>query len=70
MLLPNLGPLELVIILVIVLLFVGSKRLPGLARSIGSGITEFRKGMSGQTDKNEDSNDRDNSSSENKGQKS
>ncbi|MFP4148338.1 MAG: twin-arginine translocase TatA/TatE family subunit [Nitriliruptoraceae bacterium] len=34
---------ELVIILVIVLVLFGAKRLPGLASSVGSSIKEFRK---------------------------
>ncbi|MES0489680.1 MAG: twin-arginine translocase TatA/TatE family subunit [Leptospirales bacterium] len=42
------GMWELLIILAIVLLVFGAKRLPGLARSLGSGITEFKKGISGQ----------------------
>lgn len=39
---------EMVIIFLIVLLLFGGKKLPSLARSIGSGINEFKKGMSGQ----------------------
>lgn len=39
----RLGPTELVIILVIVLLLFGAKRLPDLAGSIGSSMKEFRK---------------------------
>lgn len=38
------GPMEMVIVLVIVLLLFGRK-IPGLARSLGSGITEFKKGL-------------------------
>ena len=38
------GGMELIIILVIVLLLFGRK-IPGLARSLGSGITEFKKGL-------------------------
>ncbi len=36
---------DLLIVLVIVLLFFGPKRLPGLGRSIGSGIREFKDGL-------------------------
>jgi sec-independent protein translocase protein TatA len=37
---------DLIIVLVIVLLFLGPKRLPGLGRSLGSGIREFKQGIS------------------------
>ena len=39
----NIGPQELLIILVIALLVVGPQRLPGLGRSIGRGLRELRK---------------------------
>lgn len=38
------GPFELVIILVVVLLLFGGKKLPGLSRSIGRSLSEFKKG--------------------------
>jgi sec-independent protein translocase protein TatA len=41
------GSWEYIIILVVVLLLFGS-RLPKLARSLGSGIVEFRKGLKGR----------------------
>lgn len=44
------GP-ELLVILVVVLLLFGSKRIPEVARSLGSAITEFRRGLnSGSSD--------------------
>lgn len=39
------GGYEWLIILAVVLVFFGN-RIPGVARSLGSGITEFRKGLS------------------------
>ena len=39
----RLGPTELVIILIIVMLLFGAKRLPDLASSIGTSMKEFRK---------------------------
>jgi len=39
----NVGPLELMVILVVALLVVGPKRLPEVARSVGRGLREFRK---------------------------
>ncbi len=45
----NIGVTELLIILVIVLLlFGGYKKIPELARGLGQAITEFRKGLRGQ----------------------
>jgi sec-independent protein translocase protein TatA len=41
--LPNLGPTELIIILVIVLIIFGAGRLPGVFRAVGQGIKEFRE---------------------------
>ena len=50
---PNIGPMELIIVLVIVLLIFGPKRLPGLGRSLGSGMREFKDSVTGKT-KDED----------------
>jgi sec-independent protein translocase protein TatA len=45
--LPNIGPLEVVVILIIALIVFGPKRLPELGRSLGKGIREFRGSISG-----------------------
>jgi sec-independent protein translocase protein TatA len=42
------GPLEIVIILVIVLVIFGPKRLPDLGRSLGKGMREFKDSVTGQ----------------------
>lgn len=42
----GLGYQELLIILVIVLILFGANRLPDLARSLGSSVKEFKKGVS------------------------
>ena len=41
----GLGYQELMIILVIVLILFGANRLPELARSLGSSVKEFKKGV-------------------------
>jgi sec-independent protein translocase protein TatA len=43
--LPNIGRLELILVLVIALLVLGPKRLPDAARSLGRSINEFRHGL-------------------------
>ncbi len=43
---PNLGFSELLIILFIVILLFGAKKLPDLARGLGQGIREFKKAAS------------------------
>ena len=42
---PNIGPLELVLIIVALLLLFGATRLPKLARSVGQAGKEFKEGM-------------------------
>jgi TatA/E family protein of Tat protein translocase len=46
----NVGPLELVIVLVIALLVIGPKRLPEMGNSLGKTIREFRKASSDVTE--------------------
>ena len=44
------GPLEIVVILVIVLVIFGPKRLPDLGRSLGKGMREFKDSVTGKDD--------------------
>lgn len=46
----NVGPLEIVLVLIIALIVFGPKRLPELGRSLGRGIREFRGSLSGESD--------------------
>jgi len=41
----GMGPWEIVMILVVVLLVFGAKRIPEIAQSLGKGITEFKRGV-------------------------
>ncbi len=50
---PDIGPLELIIILVIALLVLGPKRLPGLGKQLGTGMREFKDSITGK-DKDDD----------------
>jgi sec-independent protein translocase protein TatA len=52
---PNIGPLEIAIVLVIVLIIFGPKRLPELGQSMGRGIREFKNSVTGDKDKDKDS---------------
>jgi sec-independent protein translocase protein TatA len=45
---PNIGPTELIIVLVIVLLIFGPKRLPGLGKQLGTGMREFKDSITGK----------------------
>lgn len=47
---------DLLIILAIVLLLFGAKRLPELSRSLGTSARELRKGLNGDEEKSNDSN--------------
>ena len=48
----GIGPLEIVIVLIIVLIIFGPKRLPDLGRSLGRGMREFKDSVTGK-DKDE-----------------
>jgi sec-independent protein translocase protein TatA len=52
---PNIGPFELVIVLVIVLVIFGPKKLPGLGRSLGTGMREFKDSITGKGDEDKPS---------------
>ncbi|MCW3010115.1 MAG: twin-arginine translocation protein TatA/E family subunit [Solirubrobacterales bacterium] len=51
---PNIGPMELIVVLVVVLLVFGPKRLPGLGKQLGSGMREFKDSISGSSKDDED----------------
>ena len=41
----NLGPWEILLVLIVILVLFGAKRLPELARGLGLGINEFREAV-------------------------
>jgi sec-independent protein translocase protein TatA len=54
---PNIGPLEIAIVLVIVLIIFGPKRLPGLGKQLGTGMREFKESITGSNKDDEDDDD-------------
>jgi sec-independent protein translocase protein TatA len=55
---PNVGPLELIVILAIALIVLGPKKLPEVGRSIGKGMREFKESLAGETDDREEDEER------------
>ena len=51
---PNIGPLEIAIVLAIVLLIFGPKRLPGLGKQLGTGMREFKDSITGKNDEEDE----------------
>jgi len=45
---PNVGPLELIVVLIIALIVLGPKKLPEVGRSVGKGMREFKDALSGE----------------------
>lgn len=43
----QIGPLEIVLVIVVLLVIFGPKRLPSLGRSLGTGMREFKDSVSG-----------------------
>ena len=50
---PNIGPMELIIVLAIALIVLGPKKLPEVGKSVGKGMREFKDAISGDS-KNDD----------------
>jgi sec-independent protein translocase protein TatA len=50
---PNIGPMELVIVLVIALMVLGPKRLPDAGKAIGKSVRGFKESLSGSDDDEE-----------------
>jgi len=46
----EIGPLEIVALLLVAVLLFGAKRLPEIGRSLGKGMREFKESVSGITD--------------------
>ena len=55
----NVGPMELVIVLVIALVILGPKRLPEVGKSIGNGMREFKDAISSSGKQDDDDEDED-----------
>jgi sec-independent protein translocase protein TatA len=47
---PSVGPLELIVVLAIALIFLGPKRLPEAGRSVGRALREFKSAIAGRDD--------------------
>jgi sec-independent protein translocase protein TatA len=44
----NIGPMELIIVLIIALIVIGPKKLPDFGRSLGRGMREFKESITGE----------------------
>ena len=49
---PNIGPLEIITVVVIALVVLGPRRLPEFGRSVGKGMREFKGALTGREDEN------------------
>lgn len=47
---PNVGPLEILLVLIVALIVFGPKKLPDLGHSLGKGIREFKGSVTGESD--------------------
>jgi sec-independent protein translocase protein TatA len=54
----SIGPLEIIVVIVVLLIIFGPKRLPSLGKSLGTGMREFKDSITGD-DKHRDEDDAD-----------
>lgn len=54
LILGNLGGMEILLIVLLVLLLFGGKKIPELMKGLGKGVKSFRDGMDGKVDSEED----------------
>lgn len=47
---PSIGPMELIVVLVLALVILGPKRLPGAAKSLGTSMRGFKESLAGKAD--------------------
>jgi sec-independent protein translocase protein TatA len=53
----NIGPMELIVVLVIALVVLGPKKLPEVGKSLGKGMREFKDSLSNMSDDDDDTAD-------------
>ena len=53
----QIGPLEIVLVLIVLLVIFGPKRLPGLGRQLGTGMREFKDSITGDRKGDDDEDD-------------
>ena len=51
---PNVGPMELVLVLALALIVLGPKKLPEVGRSLGKGMREFKDSLTMHHDEDDD----------------
>ena len=51
---PNIGPMELMIVLAIALIVLGPKKLPEVGKSVGKGMREFKDAIAGGDKRRDD----------------
>jgi sec-independent protein translocase protein TatA len=44
---PNIGPMEIALVLIVALIILGPKKLPDMGRSVGKGMREFKEAVAG-----------------------
>ena len=50
----NVGPMELIVVLIIALVVLGPKKLPEVGKSLGQGMREFKESISGMAGNDDD----------------